>query len=132
VTIVQRVLDDLVAHARAEQPRECCGLLIGTGDHVIDSMRARNLDAGTSRFVIDPPDHFAAIRSARDRSLDVVGYYHSHPRSRAYPSDTDMRESGYAGAMHVIVGCPDSGVEIRAFRIDEDRITELPYVVAHA
>jgi proteasome lid subunit RPN8/RPN11 len=69
VLISSDVIAELLAHARAEAPRECCGLLIGKGESVVRSLRARNLDAKATRYLIDPEDHFAAIRSARAERL---------------------------------------------------------------
>ena len=130
ITIVQPVLDDVLAHARDEAPRECCGVLIGESGRISESARATNLEAGITRFRIDPRDHIGAIRAARARQLDIIGFYHSHPRSRAYPSATDITESGYAGAMHLIVGVCDGSQEARLFTIDGTTITELPIVIA--
>ncbi len=126
MTIVRRVLDDVRAHAIEEAPRECCGMLVGTSDAIVEAVRARNLAEGNSRFFIDPHDLIAAIRQARAVSLDVIGFYHSHPRSGAYPSETDVAESGYAGMVHLIVG---AGGEARLFRIDGHVIDEKPLVV---
>ena len=126
--IVRRVLDDVQAHAREEVPRECCGMLLGSADSIVDSARAANLEEGTTRFRIDPRDHIRAIRDARSRQLDVIGFYHSHPRSRAYPSATDVAEAGYAGAMHLIVGVDEQGAqEARLFTVDGASVTELVY-----
>jgi [CysO sulfur-carrier protein]-S-L-cysteine hydrolase len=132
ITIVQRVLDDVRDHARADAPRECCGLLIGTSERIVDSVRALNLHEGTTRFLIDPRDHVRAIRESRARQLDVVGFYHSHPRSPAYPSETDVAESGYAGALHLIVGIGAQGAESRLFRIDDESVTELAFSIMDA
>ncbi len=129
IIIVQRVLDELRSHARDESPRECCGMLVGSAGRIADSARAVNLEAGTTRFRIDPRDHIRAIRDARARQLDVVGFYHSHPRSRAYPSQTDVADAGYAGAMHLIVGVGEHGaLEARLFTIEGETVTELNYV----
>ena len=129
ITIVQQVLDDVRQHAEAEAPRECCGVLIGTGTRIVEAVRATNLAEGTTRFLLDPHDHIRAMRDARSRALDVIGFYHSHPRSRAYPSETDVAESGYAGAMHLIVGVNEHGREARLFLIDRTRLEELAYSV---
>lgn len=130
ITVVQRVLDEMHAHAHEESPRECCGMLVGTTDRILDSARAANLEDGTTRFRIDPRDHIRAIRDARTRSLDVIGFYHSHPRSRAYPSATDVAEAGYAGVLHLIVGVDEQGApEARLFTIDGASVTELVLVV---
>jgi proteasome lid subunit RPN8/RPN11 len=132
IAIVQRVLDDVRAHARDADPRECCGILIGTADRVFESVRAGNLADGTTRFELDPRDHFRAIRDARDRHLDVLGFYHSHPRSRAHPSETDVAECSYAEALHLIAGTGDAGDEMRLFRIGRDGVTEVPYVATQS
>ena len=130
ITIVQRVLDDVKAHARQEAPRECCGVLIGRGQAILESARALNLSDGTSRFLIDPRDHIRAMRDARTRQMDVIGFYHSHPRSPAVPSETDVAESGYAGAMHLIVGvAADDAPQARLFVIDGGAGRELEFVV---
>lgn len=127
ITIVRHVLDDVWAHAREASPRECCGVLLGVDDRIVDSVRAVNLAPGTTRFELDPRDHFRAIRMARDRQLDVLGFYHSHPRTPSYPSPTDMAESGYADAMHLIAGMRDGVEETRLFRIQPELVSEIPF-----
>jgi proteasome lid subunit RPN8/RPN11 len=133
MTIVGPVLDDVLAHAREEAPRECCGMLIGRGPVIARSVRARNLAESDTRFLIDPRDHVRAIRAARLAGLDVVGFYHSHPRSRAVPSPTDIAECGYAGAAHLIAGIAGDGQpEVRLFSIDGDAVVELTYRLGEA
>ncbi|HUR35182.1 MAG TPA: M67 family metallopeptidase [Vicinamibacterales bacterium] len=129
ITLVQRVLDDVRRHAAAEAPRECCGVLIGSAERILEAVPAVNLAEGTTRFQIDPHDHIRAMREARCRALDVVGFYHSHPRSPAYPSDTDIAESGYAGAVHLIVGVGAAGREARLFLIEGSGAKELGFVI---
>src|SRR5687767_2186444 len=92
ITIPANVVRDMLEHAREEAPRECCGLLVGKPEYVMRSVRARNLDATATRYLIDPEDHFAAIRSARAEGLEVMGAYHSHPLSAPMPSPTDVAE----------------------------------------
>jgi proteasome lid subunit RPN8/RPN11 len=130
ITIVQRVLDDVRAHADEDAPRECCGVLIGRPQAILESARALNLAEGTTRFLLDPRDHIRAMREARARQMDVIGFYHSHPRSRAYPSETDVAECGYAGALHLIAGEGESGREMRLFVIDGGSVEELRFLVA--
>ncbi len=128
IAVVRRVLDEVRAHAGEAWPRECCGMLVGVADRIHDSARAANLEEGTTRFRIDPRDHIRAIRDARTRHLDVIGFYHSHPRSRAWPSETDVAEAGYAGVVHLIVGVGEQGAqELRLFTIDGTSVTELTY-----
>lgn len=120
VRIRQAVLDEIVAHARAEAPDECCGLLIGTADLIDGSARARNLSQQRrSRYLIDPRDHFSAIRLARASGRDVVGAYHSHPGGSPVPSPTDLAEAVYRAFLYLIVGADGPSPEIRAYRLGE-------------
>lgn len=117
IGISKHVIADILAHAREEAPRECCGVLVGRPEYVVRSIRARNLDATATRYLIDPEDHFAAIRSARAEGLEVIGAYHSHPSSAPVPSPTDVAEANSgADFVYVIVSLLDDAV--RAFRID--------------
>lgn len=117
INISDAVRRDMLAHAREETPRECCGLLIGKGDSITRSVRARNLDAKATRYLIDPEDHFAAIRSARADNLEVLGAYHSHPSSAPLPSATDIAEANSGSDfLYVIVSLVNE--EVRAYRID--------------
>jgi proteasome lid subunit RPN8/RPN11 len=124
VAIPAAVVDEMLAHARLESPRECCGLLIGTGRVVSRCVRARNdhVKAAT-RYLINPEDHFAAIRAARAEHLEVVGAYHSHPFSAPVPSATDIAEAqGGADFLYVIVSL--DGDEVRAYRIEEGSVCD--------
>ena len=126
MTIDRHVLEDVLAHAREDAPRECCGILLGCAGRIVAHVRAANLEPGTTRFLIDPRDHLQAIRQARARKLDVVGFYHSHPASRPYPSETDVSEAVYPDAVHLIVGAVEAGLAARLFSIDPPAITQLP------
>ena len=117
-SIASSVLADLEAHARAESPRECCGLLLGTPGRVVASHRARNLSDDANRFLLDPRAHIEALRAARSGGPDVVGFYHSHPHSAPVPSSRDLAESAYPGALHVIVGLGSGAADIRAYTLD--------------
>lgn len=115
--ISRETIAEMLDHARAEAPRECCGLLIGKGESVARSVRARNLDAKATRYLIDPEDHFAAIRSARAEGLEVIGAYHSHPSSAPVPSATDIAEANSGSDfLYVIVSLVNE--DVRAYRID--------------
>jgi len=107
----------MLAHAREQAPRECCGLLVGKGDSIARSVRARNLDGSATRYLIDPADHFAAIRDARAEGLEVVGAYHSHPASAPVPSSTDIAEANNGSDFLYVIVSP-AGDDVRAYRIN--------------
>ncbi len=125
------VLADLDAHARAERPNECCGLLVGRGDRVARSVRARNARASPTRYLVDPRDHFATIRAARAEGLAVLGAYHSHPASPPVPSITDLAEANDPDLVYLIVspGPGETPPDVRAFVITDDGFEAVDLVV---
>ena len=130
MTIVADVEAAIVAHARATAPEECCGLLLGDAGGIRDAAPARNIaDDPVRRYLIDPVDHLAAIRAGRSRALEVIGAYHSHPRSAALPSATDAAEA-FGGFVFVIVGLAAEPPELRAWRWDNGNFTAVPLVRA--
>ena len=115
--ISTEVVSDILAHAREEAPRECCGLLLGSVTKVERSVRTRNRASDpVRRFLVDPTDHFAAIRFARSARLEIVGAYHSHPSGPPVPSATDLSEA-HSGRefLHVILALLTG--ELRAYTI---------------
>ena len=122
-------LDSVVGHAREASPCECCGLLLGRRGDIAEVFRARNIaDEPESRFLIDPEDHFAARRAARTLGLDVVGFYHSHPRSPAEPSERDRVEFSYGGHLYLIVSVRAEPAEVGLFRFDAGNFQRLSLV----
>ena len=113
VTVRAAVIADMLAHAREEAPRECCGLLIGGEGEIERSVRARNVDTRPARYLIDPEDHFAAIHAARSEGREVVGAYHSHPASAPVPSATDIAEANSGSEFLYVIVSP-VGEEVRA------------------
>lgn len=119
----------MVAHARESAPDECCGVLLGRDGEIVEAVRARNIaDSATTRFVIDPRDHIEARRDGRARGLEVVGFYHSHPRSAATPSEIDRAEAAYPDHLSVIVGLDVDPPEVRMFEFENGNFHERPFV----
>ena len=92
-------------------------MLLGRGVAVVEAIRTRNASADPSRFVIEPEDHINGRRAARARGLDVVGFYHSHPRSPALPSETDRSEAGYPDHLYLIVSLAVDPYEARLYSL---------------
>ena len=89
----------MVAHARATYPNECCGAMLGETDGenkiVKVAMPLENAFEGAQavRYELRPEDLLAADRAARERRMDLIGIYHSHPDCDAYFSKTDLQNS---------------------------------------
>ena len=124
--IRRAALDDIVTHARAEAPAECCGMLIGSGASIDDAVRAKNIAASPTRFLIDPKDHIDARRDARTRGLEVLGFYHSHPQSPAWPSESDIAEAAYPDAVYLIVSLAGGVADASLFRLERSAAVQVP------
>jgi proteasome lid subunit RPN8/RPN11 len=115
----------MVAQAKAEAPNECCGVLLGRGDLVEEVFPGRNVDESPRTYLMDPQDQLRAFRMMDERGWELIGIYHSHPLTEAYPSKTDVARALYPDARYVIVSLRAPGrPEIRVFRILDDRISE--------
>jgi proteasome lid subunit RPN8/RPN11 len=90
---------EMVAHAEATYPNECCGAMLGSIDgaqkSVRVSLRLDNAASGSQRsyYELRPEDLLRADRQARERKMDLIGIYHSHPDCDAYFSQTDLKNS---------------------------------------
>ena len=104
-------------------------MLLCLADEVVEVRRARNIAASAaSHFLIDPKDHIDARREGRARGLDILGFYHSHPRGAAVPSVTDLTEAAYPGSLYAIIGLGAAVPEVRVFELVNGNFHERPLV----
>jgi proteasome lid subunit RPN8/RPN11 len=95
-------------HGEETYPHECCGVLLGKAlenlNEVELAVRAGNTrtDSAHNRYHIAPQELIAIQRQARDRDLDIIGFYHSHPDHPARWSSTDLAEAHWFGCSYVI------------------------------
>src|SRR5271169_2550742 len=103
LVLPREVQEEIFAHARSGYPHEVCGVLLGKMHGIapgerreaVSSFRAKNLneDRPHDRYLMDPSDMNAADVAARERGLEIVGFYHSHPDHPAVASKTDLENS---------------------------------------
>jgi len=126
-----RITEELAARIRAhgarKYPHECCGALLGrdagSGREVLDIVPLENRrdDSPRNRFALTAHDVREAERIARERGLDVIGWYHSHPDHPARPSEFD-REHAWPWYSYVIVSIvAREPREISSWRLADDR-----------
>jgi proteasome lid subunit RPN8/RPN11 len=117
------------AHGERDYPYECCGLLIGRfledgRKEVIETYpisNAREEEAKRNRFLILPDELLAGERAARDKNLEVVGFYHSHPDDEAEPSGYDL-EHAWPSYSYIIVSVREGrACGLRSWEMDSDR-----------
>ena len=114
--------DELVAHAREEAPNECCGYLRAEGGTVRETFRSANLRASPWGYELDGKSLLAA--NGLDDDGHEVGIYHSHPRSPAEPSQTDINLAYYPHWVYLIVSLADDEPHVRAWRIADGSVDE--------
>ena len=138
--IPRGVYDQILEHAREDVPNECCGL-VGGNDAVAKTVyRARNAEASPLRYNLDPRDQFRIMSEMDERGEELTAIYHSHTKSEAYPSQTDInlalmeRREGdevvgkaqlFPGTIYLIASLAEGEEPLRGFEIDEAGVTEV-------
>ena len=141
--ISERQLEEMIAHVRAAAPNEGCGMVGGKDGAALAVFPARNAAASPIRFTIHPADLLRIVRAVEyEREWQIVGIFHSHVASPAYPSATDVAEAEfdlgngelaerYPGAVHIVISLanPDEP-DVRGYTIRQGEIAAAPlYVV---
>ena len=108
LTITAKDYAEIRRHGEETYPYECCGVLLGqmddNGRTVTSTARCQNTrtDSLQNRYNIDPKELVRIQRLARERSEDIIGFYHSHPDHPAQWSKTDLEEAHWIGCSYVI------------------------------
>jgi proteasome lid subunit RPN8/RPN11 len=127
VLVLSRSLaEEMVAHCLRQHPLEACGLLGGDAEaeRVDDLYLADNLAASAMLYTLDPKAHLRADRAAEATGTTLLGVFHSHTHSEAYPSPTDVGQAPDPTWHYVIVSLRDTSPAIRSFRIVDGEVAE--------
>lgn len=121
----------IVGHCYDGLPDEACGLLLGPLDahgeptgRVTQAWPCGNADASARTYTVDPKDMLRAMRAANERGDEIVGVWHSHTHTDAYPSPTDVRQAVDPAWCYVIVSLRDQAPVLRSYRIRDGGIAE--------
>jgi proteasome lid subunit RPN8/RPN11 len=130
MTFSRKLIDEIVAHARSEAPNECCGMVGGRDGVPVKVYRAANAEASPLRYSIAPDEQFRLMREIEDAGEELAAIYHSHTKSAAYPSQTDVNLAGWPDAVYVIVSLEDSdSPDVRGFWIRDGEIIDAELLV---
>ncbi|MGZ4182092.1 MAG: Mov34/MPN/PAD-1 family protein [Solirubrobacteraceae bacterium] len=116
--------DEMVNHARAEAPNECCGMVASSNGEAVKVYPAVNAAASPLRYEIDGAEQYRIQMDIDDAGHELGAIYHSHTRSKPYPSQTDINLAFYPEALYVIVGLAAEEPEVRAFHIRDGQVAE--------
>jgi [CysO sulfur-carrier protein]-S-L-cysteine hydrolase len=124
----QPVYDQMVAHCLTGLPDEACGLLGGdlVSGQALTCYPTRNLAASAKLYTVDPKEHLRADRDAESLGNSIIGVFHSHTHTEAYPSPTDVAQAPDPEWHYVLVSLRDIVPVVRSYRIVDGVITEEP------
>jgi proteasome lid subunit RPN8/RPN11 len=120
---------EIVAACLDGYPLEACGLLAGTEEPdgravVTASYTATNVAASARVYTVDPRDLLRADRQAEAAGATLLGVWHSHTHTDAYPSPTDVAQAPDPGWHYVLVSLRDVEPVVRSYRIRDGRSEE--------
>lgn len=132
VRLPRAIADAIARHARAERPNEACGLIVGSalaadGGLARRYVPCRNAAASPSRYVVHRDDLLGVLAELDRTGEELWGVVHSHVRTPAAPSATDVGEAAWPAAVHLLVSLAGDAPEpsLRAWRIANGAAVEL-------
>lgn len=130
--ISRTLLDEILRHAREEFPNECCGIVATSDGAATKVFPAENIHHSPTRFEIDGRQVMRIQSEADEQGWDLGSIYHSHTRTGAYPSQTDVNfAQNWPGMVWLIVSLEDpERPSVRTFEINGGAISERDLSVA--
>jgi [CysO sulfur-carrier protein]-S-L-cysteine hydrolase len=130
VQISQDLIDEMVAHAREDLPNECCGMVGGREGEADVVIRVSNSAASPLRYEMDPQEQYDALKAIEDGGGELLAIYHSHTKSAAYPSQTDVNQAvAWPDQIYLIVSLADEdapdvkGYLLKDLKIDDAEVS---------
>jgi len=129
ISLTKGQISEIEKHGEREYPFECCGLLIGSFEdnkknvvEIFPIENAREEEAKHNRSLITPRDLMRSERYAREKKLDVVGNYHSHPDHPAIPSQFDLDHALPVWSYVIVSVEKKEAVDLRSWEMQNDRL----------
>jgi proteasome lid subunit RPN8/RPN11 len=125
--ISQSLIDELIAHAREDLPNECCGMVGGRDGEATRVVRVENSAASPLRYEMDPQGQYDALKSIEDGGEELLAIYHSHTKSAAYPSQTDVNQAvAWPEQVYLIVSLADPDApEVKGYLLKDLKIADV-------
>lgn len=121
----KELFEQIVRQCIRESPNEACGILAGKEEKVEKIYEMSNIEKSPSTFFMEPKEQLKVMKEIRNLGIEMVGIYHSHVASQAYPSAHDIELAFYPEVSYVIISIKDKdNPSARSFKIKEGRIIE--------
>jgi len=129
--IARGLIDEMVAHARENLPNECCGMVGGSDGKGTSVIRVENSAASPLRFEMDPQGQYDALKAIEEGGGELLAIYHSHTKSAAYPSQTDVNQAvNWPDAIYVIVSLEDpDSPDVKAYWLKDLKVADAELLV---
>ena len=129
--IAQALIDEMVAHAREDLPNECCGMVGGVDGEASVVIPVVNSAASPLRFEMDPQGQYDALMAIERDGMELLAIYHSHTKSAAYPSQTDVNQAvSWPDAIWVIVSLEDrEAPDVKGYWLKDLKVADAELIV---
>lgn len=115
----------MFAYAKSELPNEACGILGGENGRAVHFFPAINAEHSPTRYVVDPQDQLRILNELHAKDWDLLGIFHSHTHTQAYPSSTDVSlAANWPDAYYLIASLQSEPPVLRAYLILDGQVTE--------
>jgi [CysO sulfur-carrier protein]-S-L-cysteine hydrolase len=130
--ISQALVDELVSHAREDLPNECCGLIGGSDGEATSVHRVGNAAASPLRYEMHPQEQYDALKAIEDGGGELLAIYHSHTKSAAYPSQTDVNQAvAWPEQVYLIVSLADENApDLKGYILQDLKIADAEIDIA--
>jgi len=135
ITMSREFLNEIISYCKEIYPDEACGLLAGKTAIIEKIYKITNIRHSSFNYEMDAMEQLKCEKAIRKAGLKIIGIYHSHPTSSAYPSQLDIMRVYWPGdpdmliypdACHMIVGLIGGVTEVKAFMINSrQKISEI-------
>jgi proteasome lid subunit RPN8/RPN11 len=131
LTLPKKFIDEMIGHALEEAPNECCGIIAGKDGRAVKLFRGRNAEASPYVYYLDTDQLFEIQRECWANEWEFLAIYHSHTKTKAYPSPTDIDQAYWPESYYIIISLRRRGHPTkRAFRIVDGAVSEEKFRVA--
>ena len=127
--IKKHIIQQIIVNAQKDLPNETCGYLAGNNGVITEIYPLTNIDHSPEHFSFDPYEQFATVKDARNKGLDIIANYHSHPSTPARPSVEDIRLAFDSTIRYFIVSLATEIPDVKAFIIKDGIVEKEPLEV---
>jgi proteasome lid subunit RPN8/RPN11 len=124
--VTKDVAAKLISIVQSRYPNEACGLLAGQDHHLTEAIEVYNsVESGSPLFYLEPKEMIRSIQSIREKGLQWMGVFHSHPNGSIQPSRTDIENWHYPNLLYCIAAVESyENIPFKIYRLKNEEFIE--------